>query len=704
METVSCKVEGMSCSSCVNNITHYLEKAGMEDVMVSLATGDVQFRAPHAVELDRIWKGIEQMGYRVVEEDRAAVRQKKILDDPLAVKWLVSLVFTIPLLLHMWVSWSWLHLAWVQALLCTPVMVMGLSHFGKGAWHGLRNGTANMDVLITLSAITGYVYSLVVWLWLGSHQPLYFEAPASIFSFVLLGSWLEQKAVKRTASAVEDLLRLQVARAYRIDPLSGEVEEVDNRKLQVGDQIWIREGDQVPADSEVLMGEAWVNESLVTGESRPVWRQVSDALIGGTILERGSVRARVKAVGQQSVLGKMIALVKQAQSRKPAVQRVADRISAVFVPVVVGVALLTAVLSLAVFHVSLFTALLRAMAVLVIACPCAMGLATPAAIMVGLGRASKKGILIKDPDVFEKSRRLNTLVFDKTGTLTQGEIVITDWKCWDISEQTFQSIVASLERHSSHPIAKAIETAWGKQSAFTFSKVQEHKGWGMEGIGEDQQIYRLGQARWFKDEVILPPNHDLYLVKNNVCIGWIDLHDRVREEAKQVLPLLKKQGYRLVLLSGDRRDNCEVVAKELGIDEIYAEQTPEGKQQVLRKLMDSGATVAMIGDGINDAPALAVADMSIAVAQASSIAMQAASIVLLGGDLHQLPWALSLARHTYQTIRENLLWALAYNVIAIPAAAIGALGPIIAAFSMGFSDLVLAFNSLRLYTKKILPS
>ncbi|MBX5437982.1 MAG: cation-translocating P-type ATPase [Thermoflavifilum sp.] len=709
METIKCKVEGMTCSGCVNNITRYLEKSGMRQVMVNLATGDVQFEADEQVRLEHIWDGIEQMGYHVVKDEQES--QRASWKSSLTIKWVVCLLLTLPLLLHMWLSWHWLHLPWVQALLATPVVVIGLSHFGRSAWHALRNGAANMDVLITIGVVAGYGYSLLAWLapklFGMSHPPVYFEASAAIISFVLLGNWLEQKAVKRTASAVEALLRLQVTQAHRLNPVSGEVEEVDSRVLRPEDEVFIREGEQVPADSQVIWGEAWVNESIFTGESVPVMRTAGSMLMGGTVVERGTVRARVKAVGQEAVLGKMIALVQQAQSRKPSVQRLADRISAVFVPVVVIIALLTIVLGVAVFHLSLSAALLRAMAVLVIACPCAMGLATPAAIMVGLGKASRMGILVKDPEVVEKVRKLHTLVFDKTGTLTLGQLTITGYCSFHIPEKQFQAIVASLERHSAHPVAKAIEREWGNLSGFAFARVEEKKGWGVEGIDEQGNIYRLGHARWFADLLEVPPGHPLYLVRMQTfaeqqaeLLGWIDLHDQLRPEAKPVIQTLKQQGYHLVLLSGDRRQVCEAVARELGIEEVYAEQTPEGKQRILQQLMQRG-TLAMVGDGINDAPALAQADISVAVAEASTIAMQSASIVLLGNSLQQLPLALQLARLTYQTIRENLLWALAYNLVAIPAAAVGALSPIIAAFSMGFSDLVLVINSLRLYARKI---
>jgi len=311
MKTVKCKVEGMSCSGCVNNITRYLEKSGMKQVSVSLATGDVQFEADEAAVLDPVWNGIEQMGYHVVREEESG--RKRSGNMPLLVRWIVCLLFTLPLLLHMWVSWEWLHLAWVQALLATPVVVIGLLHFGKSAWHAVRNGAANMDVLITMGVVAGYVYSMLAWLFPSlfgtAHPPVYFEAPAAIISFVLLGNWLEQKAVRRTASAVEELLRLQVTRAHRVDPVSGRIEDVDNRLLQVQDEVLIREGEQVPADGVIVWGEAWVNEALFTGESAPVKRRQGDQLIGGTILQQGAVRAQVQAVGQQTVLGRMIALV-----------------------------------------------------------------------------------------------------------------------------------------------------------------------------------------------------------------------------------------------------------------------------------------------------------------------------------------------------------------------------------------------------------
>jgi Cu+-exporting ATPase len=430
---------------------------------------------------------------------------------------------------------------------------------------------------------------------------------------------------------------------------------VENTQLKVGDLVLIRPGEQVPADCKILWGDVLVNEAIITGESAPVTKGKKDPLIGGAILESGTAKAQVTAVGADTVLSGILNLVKQAQGEKPPVQQLADRISAVFVPAVLLIALIAFIANW-IFLKEFTPALMRSIAVLVIACPCAMGLATPAAIAVGLGRAARSGIL-------------------------------------------FKRIVYSLEKYSVHPLAKSIVQEWKTRDEIRWKGIEEIKGHGMQATDASGNTYKAGSYA-VASHLTNEDGHAVYILRNNELIGWIDLEDSLRLEAKEVVNFLKGKGLKTILLSGDRYAKTRRIGEALGIDVVIAEQTPEQKLQTVAQLTAAAPTV-MVGDGINDAPALAKATIGISMSEATQLAVQSAQVVLMNGGLSKLPTALGLGRHTYLTIKQNLFWAFLYNIIAIPVAAFGFLTPMFGALVMGLSDVVLAANSVRLFVKKV---
>lgn len=639
------------------------------------------------------------MGYRVVmPEDKPT--EKKIYST-LTFKFIFCFIFTLPLLLHMWVSWSWLHEPWVQFGLTLPVYLVGMWHFGRSAIRSIINRMANMDVLVSLGATAAFVYSFVGTLVYGNPDYMFYETAAAIITLVFLGNLLEERSVKQTTTAIAELARMQITTARLIDTSHGHehIREVDNRTLRTGDCVLVNTGDKIPMDGTIYWGSGHANESMITGESAPVGKKEKDKVIGGTILEDGTIKVYITATGKDTVLSYIIELVKQAQSDKPPMQKLADRISAIFVPLVLGIALVTFLGWYFIGHTTLATAMMRSVAVLVISCPCAMGLATPAAVMVGLGRAARNGILIKGGHTLEMFKDIRQVVFDKTGTLTTGKLQLGEYRFFDMPEEDFKQVVYSLEKYSSHPIARSIAAIWKSAGEVPLQQVREHKGLGMRASDKAGNEWQLGSFR-MAGGVTQDDSHNLYLIKNGQLAGWIDFTDEIRPEAAQVITQLQQSGIKAVLLSGDTTRKCSELAAKLGITEVYAEQSPEQKLQQIDALMKVAPT-AMVGDGINDAPALAKATIGISLSDATQVAMQSANVVLLNNNLGSLPLALGLGKHTYLTIKQNLFWAFIYNVVAIPVAALGFLNPIVGAGVMAISDVVLAINSIRLRYKKV---
>jgi Cu+-exporting ATPase len=709
-------VEGMTCANCANTITRALQKEGAKNVNVNYLTTEVSFEPVEAEKLHKFKDKIDSLGYHVKTEKQHSHEhgghehhdhvhaQSSSIDK----KFWWALAFTIPLMLHMFVPLALFHEPLFQLLLCIPVMVIGFSHFGKSAWGSVKAGLPNMDVLVFIGSFAAFFYSLIgIILYANTeqvHQYMFFETAAAIITFILLGNYLEQISVKRTTSALHELSRLQPQKAKRINGSGKEdITEIKVEEIRKGDLLLVNNGDKIPVDGTVQWGNASVNESMITGESIPVNKGVNDVVIGGTIVENGSVKMIAQRVGNETTLAKIINMVKQAQLSKPNIQRLGDRISNIFVPIVLVIALGTFLVSWFGFNISVQQSLMRSVAVLVIACPCAMGLATPTALMVGIGIAARNGILIKGGATVEQFADVKTIVFDKTGTLTTGNFKIKKIESASIEESQIKTLLYLLEQHSSHPIAKAIVKECSQYansaSIIKWKSIEEDKGIGINATDESGNLYSLGSYAMAK--YVTPESaHNLYLLKNNQLAATIDLEDEIKAGTKEMIAQLKSSGIKTVMISGDRKAICESVAAQIGIDEVYSEQLPKQKLEIIEQLSKENLT-AMVGDGINDAPALAKANVGISLSDATQVAIQSAQIILLhGNDLQYLIKALKVSRQTLLTIKQNLFWAFFYNVIAIPIAAVGLLNPMIAALSMAFSDVFLIGNSLRLRTKK----
>lgn len=708
-EVVNWKVEGMDCTTCALHISKYLEREGLKNVKVNFATGDVLFDDVEEVKKEKVAAGINDLGYRVMDinPDRsyAGNADKKPFLSTHLHRFLFCLPFTAVLMLHMfdkWIPIHWLMNPWVQLALCIPVYVVGMSFFGKSAWKSIRNRMPNMNVLIAVGATAAFVYSLYGTLIGQAEQYMFYETAATIITLVFLGNYLEDASIASTQRALKALAKSQKVMANMIafdDEHKEQIFQVENTQLRVGDLILIKSGEQVPIDCKILWGDAHVSEAIITGESTPVHKYQKDKLIGGSVISDGTVKAQVTATGDDTVLSRILNMVKEAQGEKPPMQQMADKISAVFIPLVLGIALTTFVVSWIVIG-KFEPALMRSIAVLVIACPCAMGLATPAAIAVGLGRGARNGILFRNATSLELFKDIKQVVFDKTGTLTTGKFAVSGFRLLVGEENVFKKIVFSLEKYSNHPIAKCISEEWKIKDDIKWKNIAEIKGLGMKAEDKEGNIFIAGS---FKAAEKFTPDetHNVYIIKNNELLGWIDVKDELRNESKAVISYLHSKNIKTILLSGDRYSKTRLIADELGIDEVIAEQTPEQKLQKIAELTASMPT-AMVGDGINDAPALAKATIGISMSDASQVAMQSAQVVLMNHGLKKLPDALGLGRHTYLTIKQNLFWAFAYNIVAIPVAAFGFLTPTFGALVMGMSDVVLAINSVRLFVKKVI--
>jgi len=707
MESVQWKVDGMSCTNCALSIHKYLQANGIEEPKVSFMDGEVRFDMPQAIKKETLIQGIQKLGYKVRGQEEKQV--KKWLDNNKD-RALFSFVFAIPLVIHMipGVHIHFLMNPYVQLAFTLPVFILGMSYFGKSAWYSITQGIPNMNVLVSIGAIASFGFSLYGTIIGQGASFAYYETTATIITLVFFGNYLEDASVQSTQRALKDLVKAQKVMASMIvfDENHKEIIfNVESTSLKVGDIILVNAGETIPMDSKILWGEASVNESIVTGESVPVFRKMHDILLGGSTIENGTIKAYVTAVGDDTVLANILKMVKAAQGEKPPVQILADKISAIFVPLVLGIALLTLIGNLIITDIGFGASMLRAIAVLVISCPCAMGLATPAAIAVGLGRGARNGVLFKNAKSLETFKDIKQVVFDKTGTLTSGHFTITHFNVEaGMSEDEFKKIAYSLEKYSNHPIAKCISTHWKNKEDIKWKIIEEIKGRGIQATDKEGNTYFAGSYDTLKEsKKEIEDGHNIYIQKNDLLLGWIDVADEIRPEAKEVIATLHAQGIHTVLLSGDRKIKCEQVGKALGIQEIISEQSPADKLNKLEALTKISPT-AMVGDGINDAPALAKATLGISLSNASHIAIQSAQVILMNQGLKNLPMALGLGRRTYETIKENLAWAFSYNIIAIPVAALGLLGtwgPTYGALIMGLSDVVLAINSLRLFKKKL---
>jgi len=702
MEKVDWKVEGMTCTNCALTINRYLEKEGLQDVKVNFIGGEVSFELNGDHTKDEIAKGIGDLGYKVINGEQTTNNKPRKLFSNHLQRFLFCLPFTLVLMLHM-LPWHihFLMNPWIQLAICIPVYLTGMGYFGVSAVKSLRRGIPNMNVLIAIGATAAFVYSLIGSIGNLGLNYVFYETAATIITLVFLGEWIEHKSV---ASTQDELNKLAAHEKVMANMIAFDEEHkelifpVENTSLHVGDLILIKTGEQVPIDCKILWGDLHVNEALLTGESKPIHKIKKDALIGGSIVTDGTVKAQVTAVGKDTVLSNILTLVKQAQGEKPPIQQLADKISAVFVPAVLGISILTFLINYFGFDISGTDSLMRSIAVLVISCPCAMGLATPAAIAVGLGRAAKNGILFRNAKSLELFKSITTVVFDKTGTLTKGQMSISNWQC-SLDENLFKQLVFSMEKYSNHPIAKAISADWKINNPISWKKIEEIKGLGMKGEDASGNIYQLGSYR-IAAALTDDSSHTAYLLQNEKLVGWFDMEDDIRPEAKAVISYLHSKNIQTILLSGDSLERTKQIAESLGIDKVYAEKTPEEKLQIIGQL-NNETPVAMVGDGVNDAPALAKATLGISMSDATQLAVQSAQVVLMNKGIQHLPLALGLGKHTFITIKGNLFWAFIYNIVAIPIAAVGLLQPGFAALAMGFSDVVLALNSIWLKFKKV---
>ena len=690
------EVEGMSCANCAAGIKKHLENKGLQDVNVNFSTGEASWENDKNQDKNDVAKTITSLGYKIKssskEEEKGLSKVEKYF--------YFTLIFTLPLFSHMFFpKGSIIQNPLLQFILCLPVYIIGVSYFGKSAWGSIKTGVPNMDVLIFTGSSAAFFYSIYGWLinygTPAVHHYLFFETSATIITLVLLGNVLEHKSVKKTTTAIGDLTAIQKVIAKK--EIEGKITEVNFEDIRVNDILVINSGDKIPTDGIIISGTSYIDESMITGESFPVNKSVDNQVIGGTIITEGSIKIKATKIGDDTLLSQIIELVKNAQNNKPNIQKLGDQVSAVFVPVVLTISLATFIIGHYFFNIEIQDAFLRSIAVLVISCPCAMGLATPTAVMVGIGRAAKNGILIKGGDTLEKLASIKTIVFDKTGTLTTGKFIVSQFTVLDGDENDVKNIIYNIEQHSSHPIAKSLCNAFQENSSLLkLSDITEEKGISISA-NIDDNIYTIGSSKIYSS----PEKYDLFVLKNKELIATLNISDELKTNTDLVISSLHKRGYTTTLLSGDKKEKCNQIASELGITTTYSEQLPQDKIVKIEELVSSNKT-AMVGDGINDAPALAKATIGISLGNATQIAIQSADVVLLNNeDLSQLPQTMQIGKHTLLTIKQNLFWAFAYNIVAIPIAVMGLLNPMWGALFMAFSDVIVIGNSIRLRYKNI---
>ncbi|MBD9485567.1 cadmium-translocating P-type ATPase [Pseudomonas sp. PDM14] len=716
LQRLELAVEGMTCASCVGRVERALgQVAGVHGVSVNLASERASVEVVAGVAVADLIAAVQQAGYQarplsqVQPQDRAASLRRE--------RWalLAALVLATPLVLPMFAEWLGLHWmlpAWVQFALATPVQFILGARFYVAAWKAVRAGTGNMDLLVALGTSAGYGLSLYLWATAsGHHTPhLYFEASAVVIALVLLGKYLESRAKRQTSAAIRALEALRPDRAVRV--VDGREEEVAVDALRLGDLLLVKPGERFPVDGEVVDGHSQADEALISGESLPVAKQPGDTVTGGAINGEGRLLLRATALGGETVLARIIRLVEDAQAAKAPIQKLVDRVSAVFVPVVLLVALLT-LGGWLLAGAGLETALINAVTVLVIACPCALGLATPAAIMAGTGVAARHGILIKDAEALELAHRVSVVAFDKTGTLTSGEPRIVHLVASHGSEDDLLRLAGALQRGSEHPLAKAVLQGCAERQ-ITPPQVgasQALSGRGIQGQVEER-LLALGNAR-LRDELSLVAGELaqqaqdweaegrtlswlLELQPQARVLGLFAFGDSLKPGAADAIGALRARGIHSHLISGDNAGSANAVGRQLGIDEVHAQVLPADKAAHVAALKAGGAVVAMVGDGINDAPPLAAADVGIAMGGGTDVAMHAAGITLMRGDPRLVPAALDISRRTWSKIRQNLFWAFIYNLIGIPLAAFGVLNPMVAGAAMALSSVSVVSNALLL--------
>jgi Cu+-exporting ATPase len=748
---ITLKIEGMSCSSCAETIKKIIVKEGGEEVFVSFPLKEASFLKDDLLDLNKIISAIEKNGYKVVAHDLNFSDSNVVNtshdshehDLNVLKVFILCAILTFLLLINMFLNFSFLHNFWVQFLFASTVLFFGIKQYGKSALGSIVNKSPNMDVLILIGAFSSYLYSLFSWiLWQSEHE-LYFETTASIITFVMLGSLIEHQSLKKTTKAISELQKSNEIKTAWLKVYSThgfEFKEVLIDSLKVGDVIFIKQGEVIPIDSKILQGEGYVSEALLTGEGRPVFKKFGDVILAGSTLQEGSLEAEVLRVSSETLLSQIISIVKKAQKEKTKIEKLGDKISAVFVPTVILIAFITFILNFFLLH-DFAQSMMRAIAVLVIACPCAMGLAAPTAVSVALGIGAKNGVLFKSIPILEILNQADIFVFDKTGTLTDKELEVESFEIFknskqeDLSEEEIFSLIYSAESRSNHPVALSLrEFARNKLKSFALKNIldfKEEKGIGVEFYNLDKtKKYILGSYKVLKreDEIykkdydvffyesILKSNHEevSFSAKtqleslegqsaNKRLIAAFKIKEKVKENAVHVISYLKQNNKKIYILSGDKKEKCEMLAKSLQIDlsNVFFEKLPFEKLEIIENLKKQGV-VCMVGDGINDALALSKANVSISFNNSASVAIDGASIIISHKDaFNKLLFALNLSKKCVSKIKQNYFWAFFYNVMAIPLASLGFLKPILASLSMAFSDLIVVGNSLSLIKMRL---
>lgn len=724
-------ITGMTCAACSTRIEKGLNKmegVASANVNLALERATIEFNPTEVTIADIIAK-VEKLGYgahqKQGEKQQVDHREKAIKDQKR--KFIISAILSLPLLWTMVAHFSFtsflyvpdfLMNPWIQLILATPVQFIIGKQFYVGAYKSLRNGSANMDVLVVMGTSAAYFYSVYqAIITVGTnHSPhLYFETSAVLITLIVLGKLFEAKAKGRSSEAIKKLMGLQAKTAIVIR--DGMEKEIPLEEVVIGDTILVKPGEKIPVDGEVLEGTSAVDESMLTGESLPVDKKSGDVLYGSTINKNGFIKMKATKVGRDTALAQIIKVVEDAQGSKAPIQRMADQVSGIFVPIVIGIAILTFLVWIIWVQPGDFTPALEVLiAVLVIACPCALGLATPTSIMAGSGRAAEFGILFKGGEHLEQTQSIDTVVVDKTGTVTHGKPVLTDVLVVDHQdEEKFLSLIGAAEKQSEHPLAQAIVQGIGEKG-IELGDVQFFEaipGYGVQATVSGQGVVigtrKLMQQYGIDITAVLPVMEKLesdgktamLAGINGQYAGLVAVADTIKDTSVQAIRRLQEMDIKVIMMTGDNQRAAQAIGKEVGVDAVIAEVLPEGKAEEVKKLQATGRKVAMVGDGINDAPALATANIGMAIGTGTDVAMEAADVTLIRGDLNSIADAIIMSRKTMRNIKQNLFWAFGYNTLGIPIAAIGLLAPWVAGAAMAFSSVSVVLNALRLQRVKL---